>query len=460
MYTACLKTNYLINCQKFRTLIKRIICIALLLSATLATAQENGELNGLFRTRYMRTDNRNSLSDFSILVSYGYLKYQYKAKDWLSFGVQGNGLLNFGTDQITKRDGITGAGPIYEGNLWNQNLMSGSSEFALPQLYAKLDFDKHVVTIGRFLKDTPIINAEVWPFPIALQGIWYEFDPNDRLKLQFGGINRVAPRFSGRFDGIGESLGQVGTGVGVDGNPSGYPGNVVSDFIAIVNMNWKVSEKVKLDIWNYLADNISNTIFLEPSFKLADGLNLKTMLILQSRVGNGGNSNPTLSYVFESNAEYYGVRLEKESGSNLFQFNFSRISDNGRLLLPREWGKEPFYTFQRRTRVEGFRDVTSLMVKWQRKWANEKSDMRFFSSFSWNKMPDANDALRSKLRVPSNFHWDASFKYEPKTSPLDGFSAEILGAYRFLNDDINGNESIRINKADFAHLDIILSYTF
>ncbi len=425
-----------------------------------ASAQESGELSGLFRTRYMRTDNRGDLTNYSVWVSFGYLKYEHKFNDWLSLGAQGNGLVNFGIDNITKRDPLTGAGPIYEGNLWNQNRMEGGHEFALPQLYATLNFDKHKITLGRFLRDTPAINAEVWPFPNALQGIWYEFDPNEKLKVQFGGIHQIAPRFTGRFEGIGESIGQVGTGVGVDGNPSGYPGNVDADFLAIANVNVEISEKLSLDVWNYFADNISNSLLIEPTLKFDEGFNLKTILIYQRRVGDGGNANPSLRYFSSSSATYYGLRLEKKQNADLFQLNFSRISDDGRLLLPREWGKEPFYAFQRRTRVEGFQDVTTIMGKWQRNWDDENRNMRFYTSLSWSSLPNPNDALRSKLKVPSNIHLDTSLKYEPKTSGFKGFSAEVYTAYRFLNDEIGGDESLRINKVDIFHLDLILSYSF
>ncbi|MEC7754041.1 hypothetical protein [Roseivirga sp. UBA1976] len=139
--------------------------------------------------------------------------------------------------------------------------------------------------------------------------------------------------------------------------------------------------------------------------------------------------------------------------------NLSRIGADGRLLLPREWGREPFYTFQRRTRVEGASDVWAIMLKWQRSWVTDKSLYRFFTSIGKNKMPLATDYPKNKYTLPSHVHWDASLRYQPIAG--DGkITAEIYLAYRFLAEDIQTNYNVLINRADFFHADIIFNYNF
>lgn len=461
MFTAWLGINYLINSDKIRNLKQTLIALFVLFNVSSAIAQELGELTGSFKLRHMRTANRRDLANFSGAVSYGYLKYDRKINDWLTFGGQANGLMHFGIDNITKRDAITGAGPIYEANLWNPSQMSGQIEVGLPQLYAKLNFGQHRITIGRFLQQTPTISPESWPFPNGLQGVWYEYDANEKLKVQLGAIHRISPRFTGRFDKIGETIGLVAVGVDEFGTPNTYPGNVSSEFIAIANVNWSLTDNLTIDFWNYLTQNVDNTMLIEPTLKLAGDLTLKAMFIYQFKIGAGGNDNPLLTYLEDGHkASSYGFRAEKKHGNHTFQVNFSRISDDGNLNLRREWGREPFYTFQRRTRVEGMRDVTSIMAKWQRNWDNEKRRMAFFTSFGGNNLKDPRKPLRNKLGLPSHVHWDADIKYTPKEFFVDGLSAELYIAYRFLNDEIGINEAFRINRADFFHTDLILAYTF
>jgi len=437
---------------------KLIVFVYLILFGFAASAQDEKLISGELKSRYMKTDNADDLEDFSILTTYGHVAYQRKISDWLKLGGQGNILFNWGIDNISNRDAVTGSGPIYEGNLWNQRLMTGSAEFALSAVYAEMNFGKHIITVGRFLKNSPIINAEPWPFPNALEGVWYEVKPTDKLKVQLAGITKVAPRFSGEFEGIGESIGVGAVGVNTNGQNSGYRDNTASDFIGIANVNFVASEALTIDVWNYFVDNISNTFLIEPTYKVSD-FTFKSMLILQHRVGEGGNLNPLLQYMTDENASYFGLRAERKSGKHTLQLNFSRIGDSGRLLLPREWGKEPFYTFQRRTRVEGLSDVTSLMAKWQMDWSGENRDMRFFVTLGSNKT-DLDDFARNKYLVPSAVHLATDFKYDWNSNIFKGMSLEMLFAYRFLNDDIGTNESFRINRADFFHTDLILSYTF
>lgn len=421
--------------------------------------EKASEHNAELKTRYMRTGNRGDLKDFAMMVSH--FKYEFKTKlnDWLSFGVQTNGLFNYGTTGI-KADGITGSGPIYEGNLWNRRLMTGSAEVTIPQIYAEFNIKSHQITVGQFLKNTPLINAEPWPLPNALQGLWYKHTTERGAVFQLGTIFQVSSRFSGDFADIGESLSLIGVGVDATGNPAQYRGNVESDLILMANVNFRLGPRATLDVWNYFVENVTNTFMVEPRMTFGDGSwSARAMLMYQSRVNNGGNDLTQLAYTFDESASYIGARIEKGWKSNKLQLNFTRIGDQGRLLLPREWGKEPFYTFQRRTRIEGNSDVTAVMLNWERNWDKEKSRYRFFTGMGQNWMPDAFDAPRNKRKLPSHLHWDASFKYEPKGS-LNNLSLELYSAYRFLTDDIGTDLNAVINRADFWHFDFIVGYKF
>lgn len=437
---------------------KPIILVYLIFLSFSVSAQDEKPFSAELKNRYMLTDNADNLEDFSIFATYGKVGYHRKINDWLKLGAQVNYLFHWGTDNITKRDAVTGSGPIYEGNLWNERLMTGSAEFALPALYAEMTFGNHTFTIGRFLKNSPVINAEPWPFPNAVEGIWYETKLSDKLKVQLAGITKVAPRFSGEFEDIGESIGVGAVGVGANGLGSGYRNNTDAGFLGIANVNYAVSDALTIDAWNYYVDNVSNTFLFEPTYKVSD-FTFKSMLILQQRIGDGGNLDPLLRYMTDEKASYFGLRAERKKGRHTLQLNFSRIGDSGRLLLPREWGREPFYTFQRRTRVEGLSDVTSLMAKWQMDWSGENRDMRLFATLGSNKTSAANDFARNKYLVPSAVHLATDFKYTWNANTFKGMSLEMLFAYRFLNEEVNGVENYRINRADFFHVDFILAYT-
>jgi hypothetical protein len=409
----------------------------------------------------MQTTNQGDLEDFSILVTWVKPTFHYRFTDWLSIHGSTVILLNYGTNSIKKRDLATGSGPIYEGNLWNQRLMDGSIASSLPELHLDFTFGSHFFRIGRFLENTPAINAEPWPFPNAIEGIWYKYERASGLKLQLSLIDRIAPRFGEDFFDVGNSIGTGGVGVGLDGLPSKYRNNVNSNYMSILNLALPIRQGISLEFWNYQVEAVSNTLFIESKFNLdkEKGLKLAVQYIRQDQLGNGGNDNPALRYFTDAKANSVGFSLLKIMKQNEFSLNFTRIGDQGRLLLPRDWGVEPFYTFQRRHRVEGMRDLTALMFKWQTNIEKEKQDFKIFSSIAktWARPPS--EPENNKYQLPSNLNWDVSIKYIPKQK-LKGISAELFMAYRFLTDMESDLPIYTINRANFFHSDLIVSYVF
>lgn len=425
------------------------------------TEKQKGSWSGAVTTRYMQTSNKGGLEDFSILTSYGKIGYHLKLRDWLKFGVSGNGLVHYGTGGIDKRDQTTGSGPIYESNLWNSRLMSGSTEFNLPEFYLDFKFDAHLIRLGRFIEDTPTINGEGWPFPNALKGLWYKYQPVEGFNAEVAFIDRISSRFNGEFENVGNTLGTGGIGVGIDGNSSQYWNVTLSDYVAIAKLGYQFSGGLDLALWNYYTDNISNTIFTEAKFDLGTDKDwhVSGQFIYQSKVGDGGNNSFVLQYMVDESASGFGFMVKKDISKSALSLAFTRIGNEGRLLLPREWGKEPFYTFQRRTRVEGFSDVTAVMLKWENSFEKENYTLSAFSSFGYHSLPDPADAFKNKYQVPSTAHMDGSIKYTPKKK-LSGFSAELYLAGRFLVGEKVSNPAYLINRADFFHSDLILSYIF
>ena len=308
------------------------------------------------------------------------------------------------------------------------------------------------------LKNTPLINVERWPFPNALEGIWYDYKKANSFSIQAAFINRICPRQTGGYFNIGESIGKARTGFDVFGNPSQYSGNVHSNYILISNVDYQFNPELTLSAWNYYVDNVSNTSFLEfRQSMMSDNLSFGAMLIYQTKVGNGGNADPNLAYQNDDQAFYWGLRAETNVGTSRLQLNVDAITDAGRMLLPREWGLEPFYTFQRRTRVEGQRDVASVMVKWLKSWSNEQQEVNAYVSLGRIGIKDPMDLSSNKNQLPRFYHLDLSVQYKPNF--LKGLSADLYLAQRFSAGAVPTDDYV-INRTDFFHMDFFVTYTF
>jgi hypothetical protein len=424
--------------------------------------KEHFDLSGRFVTRGMSTFNENDLTNYSIMVSHLNLKMVYSPNSWLSFKMAGVGLVNYVTDNLLVIDPTTGFGPIYEANLWSPRYMSGTSEFMLSETSATFKLKRHSLEIGRFVKDTPIMNGEKWPFPNALQGLWYKMQQSNKIQLQFGLINRIASRFSGDFLWMGESIGQAGWGVGLDGNLSQYYMATSSDYLGILNFSWESKKGLKLNIWDYHLDNISNTLFLETDVLLSPEkqLSFSAQAIIQSRIGEGGNANPDLRYFTDEQSYSFGFRLKKKFEQSSLELNYNRITGNGRMLMPREWGVEPFYTLQRRTRLEGASGATSLVARYNQAIIKSYGEFNFSTSAGLHDLANPRiDYAENKYFQPSNVNLDLAVKFSP-VKHLKGASLELFLMHRFLNQDIENEPEYIINRVNFTQIDITFNYTF
>lgn len=425
-----------------------------------STRTSNFDVSGNVVLRSMRTQNKGDLEDFYVTIGLANVNLSYQTTPWLKLTANGYGLTHFGLSGLQKIDKSTLNGPIYERNLWNPIWFKNDAQFQLTELKADLSFGKHQLTIGRFLFKSPLINSEIWPFKNANEGIAYVFDdPDVGIKLDATLIWRKSTRFDATFRSVGDSFGRGGIGFGVDGNLSRYTGNVNSDYLAMLGLDWQVNQKLSISLWNQFADNVMYNVLIEPRLDLSNGWSINTMYVQQFKINDGGNADPNLTYLPDDRAAYLGLRLNKKVGRNQFQLNFSRVLDQGRLQLTRDWGIEPFYTLQRRTRIEGTQNATVIMFKWEQQFQNRYGQFRWFSSISRAWLPFPDDYEQSKYRLPSYSHLDHSFQFKPN-GVLKGLSAEVYLAYRFLAEDLEGNDRYLINRADFFHTDVILSYNF
>ena len=409
----------------------------------------------------MSTHNRGDLEDFNTLIGFGQINADYRINSWLKLAGQFNGVFVPNSSGLERRDAITGKGPIYEANLFNLRTMSGQSEFALPVLNAQINLKGQTITVGRFTKNEQALHSEQWPFPNALEGIWYENHWLKNTKWQVAVIHKAMPRFSGNFETIGQSIGVAGVGVNPDGSPSGYRGNINSRALIVGNYTRSINKEVSIDIWDYFVEEVMNTLIVEPKISLQDSQwNVSLKAMVQTKVGEGGNLEEQLSYKTDQMAIQIGFRTEKKlSESSSLQLNFTRITNDGRFLLPREWGFEPFYTFQKRNRIEGTQNATSLMMSWKKQVSTEKWNYQFTSSLGRSFLPDVMDYQKNKYQVPSNFNLDAELKIQP-VKFMTGLSLDLLMAYRFLADDSEIAPQYLINQANFFHTDLRISWSF
>jgi hypothetical protein len=252
-------------------------------------------------------------------------------------------------------------------------------------------------------------------------------------------------------------------GIGLDGKKSQYPGNISSNAIYLGSATLQLPINAKLQLLNQHIDQVLNSSFaqLNGDFKWKKNKNIfyGAQYIQQHAIGNGGNVNQNLSYVRKGNvARTFGFRLGIEEKKNWqILLNYNRITKDGRYLMPREWGRDPFFTFMARERNEGYADVHAINVV-----ANKilgSSGFKIEAAYGHFYLPDINNVALNKYAMPSYFQGNVDLRYTFRGF-YSGLEAQFLYVYKGQLGNVYENDKNVINKVNMSLYNFILNYHF
>jgi len=450
--------------KKFSFLLLITFC-----SPSLIIAQENSEnkkrsvLSGQIRSYYMNTVNKGTLKDFKALAVGGKLKYQYLFNDHLEFGVAVYNATNLGIQDLTNPDMATGKLSRYEEGLFDRLNLDNKAIFLLGELYLDYTLKKHSFSLGRMKIKSPLVNPEDGRMiPSLFQGFMYKFDQDKKTHFQTGIFNAVAPRSTGEFYSIGESIGTYGTGRDFEGNEALYANNTNSDFLIISNASFNLTNNLSFETWNYYTDNVSNSLYIKPKLTIAPQVDLEMEWLHQNKIGNGGNAIDSLSYFRSNSSDVLGVKLKYKwaKSKSSISVAYDRILPHGQFVFPREWGREFLFSFQKRERSEGTADNHALVMYYENTFPllNPKSKIQTIFSVGHQWKPSVLDPKLNKYAVPDYTHinLDMFFFFDK----IKNLQPELLLVAKFANGDFPENPNFYLNKTDLFHVDLILNYNF
>ncbi len=424
------------------------------------TKTSKGKLSGQWRTYLQSTHNEGDLKDFYALATGGKVKYEYHISSKLNIGTAIYTTINAGLQDLTIGDAATGRLSRYESGLFDLTDLSKTATIILGELYLNYHTDKYDFKVGRMKLKTPFLNPEDGRMiPTLEQGIWLKAKASAKVKLQLGLIHQIAPRSTGEFYSLQESLGKYAVGRNNDGTGSGYGGNTNTDFLAVANLNFQLSDNVIINLWDYHLDNVFNMIYLKPEFDLKGKSGKVSFEFLhQTKVGNGGNELSNMSYFNQNSSTLAGAQYKFKMGKNTFSINYNHIFDQGRFLFPREWGREPFFTFQKRERSDGSASNDAFMVNHQRAFKLNNAKIKSIISIGKHWKADVSNAFANKYALPSYTQYSLDLFYT--TPKVQRLKVELLLTYKKGNGNIADNPKLILNKVNMLSTNLIVNYTF
>lgn len=352
------------------------------------------------------------------------------------------------------------------------------------------------ITAGRMLPINPFVNEQDGRLrPTYVQGLraQYNWDSKTgyfRIVSNLSILNAILVRSTNSWKPINESLGIYPQGVSVLGKPAQYA-NHSSQFGSILYCPSLTLELPKLRSKTYsLPINIDyNALYL-------DKLMLTNMLKVEGKVSKH-NSRFELGYgimwihqnfLIDTSGTSPETRYaEKNETSNVYSgqlsFNYigkrvsqklkvasTRITDDGRYLMPREWGRDPFYTFMPRERNEGLADVNAYTVNYSLSRKNNIAEsllklIQFDLGYGYYQLPDVKNYLFNKYGMPSYQQLNAKFQLnfglkleKGKTIQNHDFNVAFWYIQKLNNGDTYNLLKYISNKVDMNQVNIVLNY--
>ncbi|GAB4141896.1 MAG: hypothetical protein Fur0041_17070 [Bacteroidia bacterium] len=424
-----------------------------------------GHFEGHARSVFMFTDNSGNLTDSWALAAGAGIGYETRIYKHIQFGVSGFFLHNMASSDMTKTDAATGQLNRYELGLFDMDDPNNKHDLdRLEQLFTKIHFKNFKATIGKQLLNTPFLNAQDGRMiPTKFDGAWVNGKIGEHCNYEGGWLWSVSPRSTVRWNPVAYSVGIYPSGVNTEGGKSNYHQNLKSAGIGAGSFSYK-NKGVSVSVWDVYAENIFNTGMIEVKYKSSNDENKLIsesgiMYIRQDAVNYGGNEDPSKAYMDK------GAYSNSLSAFQALTFNkkikiltaYTHITGDGRYLMPREWGRDPFYTFMPRERNEGMGNVHAAMLKAER--FNKAEGWSFAATAGYYKLPDVKDYRLNKYGFPSYIMVNLEGKYRLKKQ-LDGM--EILGLITWKGNAGETYNSLKYiyNKVDLMHYTLAVNYYF
>ena len=433
-------------------------------ASSLLNAFKTGSVKGHFRYFYMATDNQNKLTDYYANAAGGSLKFETAKFYGFQLGLSGYYTFNLGSSDFSIPDSSTQQFNRFESSLFDIEQPSNKNNLAkLQEFYIQYQFKKSNIVLGRQLINTPFINTQDGRMmPTGVSGVWLNINDFKKIKFEGGWINRITPRGTMNFFKPSTSIGLYPSGVNIDGSKSNYHNNLKSDGVALIGLHYAINKGLKFQFWNMYTSNIFNTemIQLDWNLRLKDSTTFFAAVqgIHQIAIKDGGNADPSKTYFTKGQQSFaFGGKIGWKNKHLEASVNYNRITSNGRYLIPREWGKDPFFTFMPRERNEGLGNVNAFVAKLL--YNMPQSNFKTSISYGYYHLPDVKNYKLNKYGMPSYTQLNADIRYA-FSGMLKGFETQLLLVGKMNQGNTYQNDKYVFNRVNLIQYNLVINYNF
>lgn len=427
-------------------------------------AFQHSTVSGHFRYFFMTTNNEEPYTDYFANAVGGGLKFETAPFHHFQAGISGFYIFNIGSSDFAKADPVTKQSSRYEIALFDiEDPNNKSNMDRLEELYLSYHFNNAKLTFGKQMINTPFINLQDGRMrPTGVEGLWGTMNTPKKIKLEGGYLYRISPRSTLSYYDIGKSMGIYPSGVNMDGSKSNYKDHIESKGVLIAGITSQTLKHTKLQVWNQFVENVFNTTLVQADYlmdkKNGHQIDIGVQSIVQLPVHQGGHEEINKTYFSpQAHSFTYGAKVGWHHRQFETSLNYNRITSAGRYLMPREWGREPFYTFMPRERNEGLGDVHAFSLKLN--YTIPSLRLKANTGIGYYDLPSVTNYKLNKYGMPSYAQFNFDLRYE-FAGMLKGFDAQLLLVHK-LNTSKETLESKHIfNKVNMTQVNAVLNFRY
>lgn len=423
---------------------------------------KTGHFEFHLRSFYMHTENQEGLLDYSTWgtgAGLGYFSPRWKG---LGVGFSGFFVFRHFENNLTIPDPATGLSNRYELTLFDVHHPENHHDMdRLEEFYLSYEKEKFSAWFGRHHFESPFLNASDNRMrPNLFSGLSAEYQLG-KLRLTGAWFTHMISRGSLEWLSIEESVGFYPSGRNPVGSVEDYHHHLESKGIGVFGIEYQTKE-TQLKSWTYLAEGIFAASFAEATGSRS--LGKKNMFVYgaqgfyQTAVGDGGNPDPAKAYTLPDEYTFGGgFRGGINFGHSELTLNYLGISDSGRFLFPREWGREKFFVSLQRERFEGLGGVHAIGVLYDQMFIHDKLKVTLGASHV--QTPDLENVSLNKYGLPNYYHFTGLIDYR-FSGFFKGLDLQFLVAYKNEDRDQEIPLEYVINRVNMTNYNLILDYRF
>lgn len=449
-----------------------------------AEAFKKGKISGQARYYNMVEDNKAGLKDYFGSALGGNLKYETASLGGFKAGVAfyTTHFLNDNVGSTNTEPTAGNKGSRYVAGLVEAASVDKDSVTNIGEAYISYELSKTKATLGRMKLNTPFINPQDGRMiPTFEQGVWLNSKEFKDVEIQAGYINAFWNRSTSEWRSVEKSLGYgylQGNAPIATITASNYGnGNTSSNGVYVASISYSGIADTKVELWDYYVENVFNLAYLEGNYnKKFDNFGVVggVQYIGEQEIGDGGNSadnavgataaQKAMSYMLKGErSESFGAKVGVGYADTLLTLAATKTTNRGRFLFPREWGKEPFFTFQKRERTDGSGGNAAWLITLDQDFKLIGFDgLSMLAGYGRYYKQDAKNFILNKYGVPSYAQMNIDVFYKFK-GPLKGLALEYLFARKYAiceTYEMKPNTNFVFTKNGMNIHNFILNYSF